>query len=85
MEDTINRNKFYITTELPHNFKRSDKTGKSIIYLIFVRGLKNVQVKAKEFELIKSWHQAIEVLIEVTQNNIKHQPKFKTTNANWDN
>ena len=54
--------------------------------MTFVRGSKNVQViKAKEFEFIKSGHLAIEVLIEDTQNNLKHQPKFKTKNANWDN
>ena len=48
-------------------------------------GLKNVQVKAKEFKLFKSGHLAIEVLIEDTQNNLKLQPKLKTKNANWDN
>ena len=25
------------------------------------------------------------IFIEDTENNIKHQPKFKTKNANWDN
>ena len=46
--------------------------------MTFVSGLKNVQVKVKECELIKSGHLAIEVLIEDTQNNLKHKPKFKT-------
>ena len=77
LEDIINRQKFYITTELPLTFKDPNNIGKRIIRLTFVRGLKNVQVKAKEFELIKIGHQAIEVLIDVTKNNIKHQPKFK--------
>ena len=54
------------------------------IHLTFVRGVKNVQVKAKEFEPIKSEHLAIEVLLEDTQTNLK-QPKFKTKNANWEN
>ena len=84
MEDIINRQKFYITTELQLTFKDSNNTGKRIIHLNFVRGLKNVQVKAKEFQLIKIGHQAIEVLIHVTQNNVKHQSKFKTKNENWD-
>ena len=53
MEDIINRQKFYITTELQLTFKDSNNTGKRIIHLNFVRGLKNVQVKAKEFQLIK--------------------------------
>ena len=50
-----------------------------------VRCLKNEQVKAKELELIKSVHLPTEALIEDTQNNLKHQPKFKTKNANWKN
>ena len=50
-----------------------------------VRCLNNEHVKAKELELIKSRHLAIDVLIEDTKNNLKHQPKFKTKNKNWDN
>ena len=46
--------------------------------------MKNVQVKAKEFEPIKREHLAIEVLIEDTETNLK-QPKFKAKNANWEN
>ena len=53
--------------------------------MTLLRCLKNEQVKAKELELIKSGHLAIEVLIEDTQNNLKHQPKFKTKNANSEN
>ena len=84
LEDLISIHK-HITTELPYTFKRSNNTGKSTIDLSFVKGLKNVQVKAKKFDLIKSGHLAIEVLIKDTQNNIEHQPKFKTKNANWRN
>ena len=47
--------------------------------------MKNVHVKAKEFELFKSGHLAIRVLIEDTQNNKKHQPKFKAKIANCEN
>ena len=46
--------------------------------MTLLRCLKNEQVKAKELEHIKSGHLAIEVLIEDTQNNLKHQAKFKT-------
>ena len=46
---------------------QSNSTGKCTIDLTSVRGLKNVLVKSKEFELIKSGHLAIEVLIEDTQ------------------
>ena len=81
----INRNELYITTELPYAFQRSNKTGKSTIDLTLLRFLKNEQVKAKELEHSKSGHLAIEVLIEDTQNNLKHQAKFKTKNTNWEN
>ena len=47
--------------------------------------MKNVQFKAKGFELTKSGHLPIKVLIEDTENNKKHQLKFKTKSANWDN
>ena len=72
LEDIINRPKLHITTKLPYTFKRSNNTGKSTLDLTLVRSLKNVQAKVKEFELIKSGHLAIEVLIEDTQNNLKH-------------
>ena len=85
LEDIINRHELYIAMELRYNFKRSKNTGKMTIDLTFVRGLKNLQVKAKEFELIKSEDLAIDVLIEDTQSNLEHQLKFKTKNANWDN
>ena len=55
------------------------------IDLTFLKGLKNVQVKAKEFELMKSGHLSIKVLIEDTLNNIKYQQKFQTKNENWNN
>ena len=51
LDDIINRHKLYIITKYHHRititFKRSNNTGKSTINLTFVRGLKNVQVKAK--------------------------------------
>ena len=83
--ELINRHELCITTELSYPFKRSNNTGKSTIDLTFIRSLKNLQVKIKKFELIKSGHVAIDVLREYTQNNIKHQPKFKTKNANLNN
>ena len=68
-ENMINGYELYITTELPYTFKKCNNSGKIRIDLTFVKVLKNVQVKAKEFELIKIGHLAIEILIEDTQNN----------------
>ena len=82
LED-INRHGFYIATELPYTFKRLDNTGKSTIDLTFARGLQNIKIQAKEFDFIKTGHQAIKILIEDTQNNSINQPKFKTKNADW--
>ena len=81
----INRYELYITTELLYTSKRSNNSGKIRIDLTLVYGLKNVHVKVKEFELLKSGHLAIRVLIEDTQNNKKHQPKFKAKIANYEN
>ena len=83
LEDIINRHGFYIATELPYTFKRLDNTGKSTVDLTFVRGLQNIKIQAKEFDFIKTGHQAIKILIEDTQNNSINQPKFKTKNADW--
>ena len=42
-------------------------------------------LKPRNLNLTKVGIKAIEILIELTQNNIKNQPKFKTKNSNWNN
>ena len=59
LEDIINRHGLNIATDAPYTFKRLDNSGKSTIDLTLTRGLKNVKVKTKEIETIKTEHQAI--------------------------
>ena len=66
-----------------YTFKRCDNSGKSTIDLTLTRGLKNVKVKTKEIETIKTEHQAIEINIEGEDETIISSPKFRTKNANW--
>ena len=83
LEDIINRHGLNIATDAPYTFKRHDNSGKSTIDLTLSRGLKNVKVKTKEIETIKTEHQAIEINIEGKDETIISSPKFKTKNANW--
>ena len=83
LEDIINRHGLNIATDAPYTFKRRDNSGKSTIDLTLTRGLKNVKVKTKEIETIKTEHQAIEINIEGKDETIISSPKFKTKNANW--
>ena len=83
LEDIINRHGLNIATDAPYTFKRHDNSGKSTIDLTLSRGLKNVKVKTKEIETIKTEHQTIETNIEGKDETIISSPKFKTKNVNW--
>ena len=83
LEDIINRHGLNIATDAPYTFKRRDNSGKSTIDLTLTRGLKNVKVKTKEIQTVKTEHQAIEINIEGKDETIISSPKFKTKNANW--
>ena len=78
LEDIINRHGLNIATDAPYTFKRRDNSGKSTIDLTLTRGLKNVKVKTKEIETIKTEHQAVEINVEGKDETIISNPKFKT-------
>ena len=82
LEDITNRHSLNIATDAPYTFKQHN-SGKSTIDLTLTKGLKNVKVKTKEIETIKTEHQAIEINIEGKDETIISSPKFKTKNANW--
>ena len=71
-----------ILLDATYTFKRRDNSGKSTIDLTLTRGPKNVKVKTKEIEAIKTEHQAIEINIEGKDETVISNPKFKTKNAN---
>ena len=81
--EIINRHNLFIATDVPYTFKRQDNTGKSTIDLSFIRGISNVSIKTKEFELIKTGHLAVEIHIQDSKKNTITQPKFKTKDADW--
>ena len=83
LEDIINRHSLNTATDAPYTFKQCDNSGKSTIDLTLTKGLKNVKVKTKEIETIKTEHQAIEINIEGKDETIISSPKFKTKNVNW--
>ena len=86
LEDIINRHGLYIATDLDFTYQQSvqvSNSGKSTIDLTLSRGLQNVKVAAKNLDLIKTRHQAIEILIEEDIDQ-KQNPRFKTKNADWE-
>ena len=74
-EDIINRHGLNIATDAPYTFKRLDNSGRNTIDLTLTRGLKNIKVKAKEIETIKTDYQAIEINIEGKNETIISSPK----------
>ena len=83
LEDIINRHDLNIVTDAPYIFKLLDNSGKSTIGLTLTRRLKNVKVKTKETDAIKTEHRAIEVNMEGKDETIISNSKFKAKNANW--
>ena len=82
LEDITNRHSLNIATDAPYTFKQHN-SGKSTIDLTLTKGLKDVKVKTKEIETIKTEHQTIETNIEAKDETIISSPKFKTKNVNW--
>ena len=83
LEDIINRHGLNVATDVPYTFKRCDNWGKSKIDLTLTRGLKNLKVKTKEKETIKTESQAIEINIEGKDEAIISNLNFKRKNASW--
>ena len=76
---------FIIATYADFTYQQSasiNKSGKSTIDLTLTRGLANVKITTKDFDLINTRHKAVEIYIpEASQN--KQTPKFRTKNAVW--
>ena len=66
LEDTINQHNLFLLTDLDHNYHHSDlneNSGKSTIDLTLVRGLSNLHIRTRAFDLIKTRHMAIEISV----------------------
>ena len=85
LEDIINHHNLFIVTDAEFTYQQSasiNKSGKSTIDLTLIRGLANVRIAIKGFDLINTRHKAVEIYIpEASQN--KQTPKFRTKNAVW--
>ena len=86
LEEIINRHSLFIATDVDNTYHHSDKiddAGKSTIDLTLVRGLPDLHVTTKEFNLIKTRHKAIEITINETVSKGNKKPHLKTKNADW--
>ena len=85
LEGIINRHDFYITANTDFTDQQStmaSNSGKSTTDLTLTRGLKNTKVVTKDFTLIKTRHEAIEIQME-QEPLFKPNPKFQN-NADWE-
>ena len=80
LEDIINRHNLFIATDADSTYQQSvsiNNGGKSTIDLSLTRGLANVKITTKNFDLINTRHKAVEIHIpEASQN--KQILKFRT-------
>ena len=85
LEDIINHHNLFIATDADFTYQQSafiSNSGKSTIDLTFTRGLANIKITIKNFDLISTRHKAVEIYIpEASQN--KQTPEFRTKNAVW--
>ena len=60
--DIINEHNLFLLTDVDHTYHHSDlnkNAGKSTIDLSLVRGLSNLHIRTRAFDLIKTQHMAI--------------------------
>ena len=85
LEDIINHHNLFIATDADFTYQQSafiSNSGKSTIDLTFTRGLANVKIAIKDFDLISTRHKAVQIYIpEASQN--KQTLEFRTKNALW--
>ena len=85
LEDIINHHNLFIATDADFTYQQSasiNKSVKSTINPTLTRGLANIKITIKDFDLINTRHKAAETYIpEASQN--KQTPKFRTKNAVW--
>ena len=85
LEDIINRHNLFIATDADSTYQQSvsiNNSGKSTIDLTLTRGLANVRITTKDFDLINTRHKAVEIYIPKASQN-KQTPKFRTKNVVW--
>ena len=61
----------------------NENAGKSTINLTLVKGLSNLHIKTRAFDLIKTRHMAIEISVNEQGKKEKRNTHFRTKNADW--
>ena len=84
-ENIINRHNPFIAIDTDFTYQQSasiNNSGEKTTDPTLTRGLANVKITTKDFDLINTRHKAVEIYIpEVSQN--KKTPKFRTKKAVW--
>ena len=84
LEDIINEHNLFRLTDVDHTYHHSDlneNAGKSTIDLTLVRGLSNLHIRTRAFDLIKTQHMAIELSVNERGKKEKRNTYFRTKNA----
>ena len=83
-ENIINQHNLFLLTDVDHTYHHSDlneNAGKSTIDLTLVRGLSNLHIRTREFDLIKIQCMAIEISVNEQGKKGKRNTHFRTKNA----
>ena len=86
LEHMITQHNLFLSTDVDHTYHHSDlneNAGKSTIDLTLVRGLSNLHIRTRAFDLIKTRHMAIEILVNEQEKKEKRNTHFRTKNADW--
>ena len=86
LEDITNHHNLFLLTDVDHTYHHShlnENAGKSTIDLTLVRGLSNLHIRTRAFDLIKTRHMAIEILVNEQEKKEKRNTHFRTKNADW--
>ena len=86
LEDIVNEHNLFFSTDVGHTYHHSDlneNAGKSTIDLTLVRGLSNLHIRTRAFDLIKTRHIAIEISVNEQGKKEKTNTHFRTKNADW--
>ena len=81
LENIINEHNLFRLTDVDQTYHHSDlneNTGKSTIDLTLVRGLSNLHIRTRAFDLIKTQHMAIEISVNEQGKKEKRNTYFRT-------
>ena len=80
LEHMITQHNLFLSTDVDHTYHHSDlneNAGKSTIDLTLVRGLSNLHIRTRAFDLIKTRHMAIEISVNEQGKKEKRNTHFR--------